>query len=66
MLFTTYPRRATHSLGHLLVAPEGLYTQADRLQLGPHLIEFLYISTRADEVLSHDLAGILRIGIAAL
>ena len=60
MPFTTYPRRATHGLGHLLVAPEGLYAQADRLKLGPHLVELLDISAGANEVLCHDLACVLR------
>ena len=48
MPFTTYPRRATHGLGHLLVAPEGLYPEADGLELGAHLVKLLDVAPGAD------------------
>ena len=56
---TAHPGCATHGLGHLLVAPEGLYPEADGLELRPHLVELLDVSPGSDEVLGHDLACVL-------
>lgn len=54
----TYASRATHGVSHLLVAAQGLYPQADCLELCAHLVELLDVSAGADEVLSHDLARV--------
>jgi len=63
---TKYASSSAHGVGHLLVAAQRLDAQSDRLQLRAHLDELLGISTRADQVLRHDLASILRgqMGIA--
>jgi hypothetical protein len=53
------PRRALHGLAHLLVRPERLDPKRHRLELGPHRVELLDVATGADEVLGHDLAGVL-------
>jgi hypothetical protein len=55
-----YSRRTTHRFGHLLVAPQGLYSQPDGLELCAHLVELLNVSPGPDEVLSHNFTGILR------
>jgi len=57
---STYASGSAHGIGHLLVAAQRLDAQSDRLQLRAHLDELLGISTRADQVLRHDLASILR------
>jgi hypothetical protein len=44
----------------LLIAAQRLDAQPDRLELRAHLVKLLYISARADEVLRHNLACILR------
>lgn len=54
---------SAHGVGHLLVAAQRLDAQSDRLQLRAHLDELLGISARADKVLGHDLASILRVAL---
>jgi hypothetical protein len=47
----------------LLVTAEGLYSEANSLELSAHLVEFLDVSPRPDEILGHDFAGILRCAV---
>jgi hypothetical protein len=51
---------SAHGVGHLLITAQRLDAQTDRLQLRAHLVELLDVSPRADEVLCHDLACVLR------
>lgn len=55
----TYASSASHSLGHLLVTSQGLYAQANRLQLRAHLVEFLHVAACSNKVLCHDFARVL-------
>lgn len=62
----THSRSTSHRFGHLLVTPEGLYSETDCLQLGAHLIEFLDVSSGSNEVFRHDFACWLNEGGAEL
>lgn len=55
----TYPCSTLHRIGHLLIASQRLYSEAHCLELRAHLIEFLDVSSSADEVFSHHFARIL-------
>jgi hypothetical protein len=59
----THPSSPTHCFSHLLVTPEGLYPQTDRLELRTHLIELLDIPPCPDEVFRHDLACVLHTNV---
>ena len=55
----TYPCGPTHGLRHLLIAPKCLYAQSNGLQLRPHLVELLNVSSGANEILCHNFASVL-------
>lgn len=51
---------AFHSLRHAVVGFERLYLQTDGLNVGFHHDELLDVAPCADQILSHDLDGVLQ------
>ena len=49
-----------HGLSHTVVGLERLYLQADGLNVGFHQDELLDVASRANQILGHDLDGVLQ------
>ena len=61
----THPCRPLHRRGHLFIASQCLHPERDRLQLYPHLREFLDIPSCSDEILGEDLTSVLDVSLMA-